>query len=275
MDVLRLGVVQPRAFRGEETPRNVDAAIRYLDEAAAAGAQLVCFPEGYPGPANPLHQYDSLPRLQERAKERGVYVVASRLAPAPLQGHHMALYLIDPEGRIVGTYHRTTPEGPYIYRDIPDWQFDYVPGDALPVFETTFGRLGLLVCSEAYAPELSRLLALQGAEIVLMPAGALLNELIPTWRTLIWARAIENLMYTAACQNLFGVEEGVGIIAGPEEILATAGRPGILIADLDLARIRWLREQDEKIEMPKRYRVVPGTLRWHRADLYRKTLPGW
>ncbi len=273
---LRLAVVQPRTFRGEEAERNVECAARYIAQAAEAGAQIVCFPEGYPGPSNPAHSYDGLVAVQDEAHQHGIYVVASRIEPAAREeGHHMVLHLIGPDGRVCGTYRRTTPVGPYVYRDIPDWQFTYVAGDALPVFPTPLGSVGLLVCSEVYAPELPRLLALKGAEVVLMPAGALLNELLATWRTMVWARAIENLMYTATCQNIFGVEEGVAMVAAPECVLAQRAAPGVLTADLDMDRIRWLRAQDEKIEMPKQYRVVPGTLRWHRHDLYRRNYPDW
>jgi predicted amidohydrolase len=273
---VRLAVVQPRTFRGREADRNVEAGLRYLDEAVRIGAQIICFPEGYPGPANPRHDYDAMEPLQAKARSNGVFVVASRIEPvAHGPGHHMVLHLIGPEGAILGTYRRTTPLGPYIYKDIDDWQFDYVVGDELPVIETMHGRIGLLVCSEVYAPELARILALKGAELLLAPAGALLNELLPTWRAMVWARAIENLMYTAACQNIYGVEEGVAVIAGPEGVLAESTQPGVLVADLDIDRIRWLRGQDERIEMPKQYRVVPGTLRWPRADLFRKNLASW
>ena len=89
---------------------------------------------------------------------------------------------------------------------------------------------------------------------------------------MVWARAIENLCYTAACQNLYGVEDGVAIICGPEEVLTETRREGVAVATLDLARLRWLRQEDEKIEMPKRYRVVPGTLRWRRPEVYRRAL---
>jgi predicted amidohydrolase len=69
-------------------------------------------------------------------------------------------------------------------------------------------------------------------------------------------------MFVGASQNLYGVEEGLGMLAGPESVIAQSSVPGVIIGDLDLARLRWLRAQQEKIEMPKQYRVVPGTLSW-------------
>ncbi len=260
---VRIAVVQPAAHSGNREHENVGRALQYLDEAAAAGAKIICFPELYPGPANPSNQF-SADALYERARSLSVYIIRGRLEPATDGKFYVGAELIGPDGTTIGSYRRTTPTGPYVYRDIPAWDFDYQSADDLPVFETEYGKVGILICSEVYMPELARAMALKGAEIVFFPAGGLINELLPTWRTMLWARAIENLMYTAASQSLYGVEEGVGQIAGPEGIIATARDPGVLIADLDLERTRWLRSQQEKIEMPKQYRVVPGTLDWVR-----------
>jgi predicted amidohydrolase len=261
---VRIAVVQPAALSGEREQENAERSLAYLDEAAAAGAKIVCFPELYPGPANPKNSF-STDQLYEKARSLKVYVIRGRLEPASDGKFFVGAELIGPAGTSVGSYRRTTPTGPYVYRDIPAWDFDYQAADELPVFETEYGSIGILICSEVYMPELSRALALKGAEIVFYPAGGLINELLPTWRMMLWARAIENLMYTAASQSLYGVEEGVAQIAGPEGIVAGIKNPGVLVADLDLERIRWLRSQQEKIEMPKQYRVVPGTLSWVRG----------
>ena len=44
---------------------------------------------------------------------------------------------------------------------------------------------------------------------------------------------------------------------------------GLLVADLDLDRLQFLRDEDERIEFPKRYETIPGVLRWRRPELYR------
>ena len=267
---IRLAAVQPRSGTGDDERRNAEQAVSWLERAAEAGADLVLFPEGYPGPANPAHSYDAFTPLRERARALGVHVVASRAEEAAAGGHHLALHLIDDEGETVGVYRRTTPRGPYLYRDLDAWAFDYVEGEEPPaVFDTKLGRIGLLVCSEVYVPELSRVLALGGADLIVYPAGGAINELLPTWRTLLWARAIENLVYTAAVQNLYAPdEEGVGLIAAPERILAQSATEGLLVAELDLDRLQYLREEEERILFPKPYSAIPGVLSWRRPELY-------
>lgn len=275
--MVRLAVVQPHSYRGSEEPKNVSRSLEYISTAAENEADIVVMPEGYPGPADPEKGYDSFDSLSEAANEHEIYLVESHIEPTPDgKNHYMCLQLIGPDGSSQGIYHRTTPEGPYLYPNIDDWGFDYVAGDELPVFETEWGTLGMLVCSEVYAPELSRILAMKGAEICVFPAGALINELMPTWQAMIRARAIENLMYTASCQNVYGVEEGVAMIAGPEEVLGKKPDEGVLVRELDLERLRWLRDQkEETIEVPKPYKVLPGTLNWHRSELYEKNYEDW
>jgi predicted amidohydrolase len=271
---VRVAAVQPRSHIGDDEHRNTQGALKWLDRCAKRRADLVLFPEGYPGPINPKNDYDALGPLAERAAQLGVHVVASRLEPASPGKYFVGLHLIDDHGRTVGIYRRSTPTGPYVYRDIPAWGFDYEASDTgLPVFETRLGKIGLLVCSEVFATELPRSLAIQGADLILLPAGGTINELMPAWQTMIWARAIENLVYTATTQNLYATDEkGVAMIAGPEQVHARSSRTGVIVAELDLDRLRYLRDEDEHVTIPKPYRTVPGVMRWRRPRLYVETL---
>ena len=264
---IRVAAVQPLSGSGADENRNATDSLNWLRRAAENRANLVVFPEGYPGPINPSNNYDALGPLAKAAAEFGLHVVASRAVPYGA-GHAVELSLIDDRGAILGAYRRTTPRGPYVYRDIEAWNFDYIESDVPPrVFDTRIGRIGMLVCSELYSHELSRLLMLQGVDIIAYPAGGAINELLPGWRTLVYARAIENLVFTVACQNLYGKEEGVGTVAGPEGVLAQAKGEGLIVADLDFDRLAFLRAEDEKIEFPKRYATIPGVQRWRRPEL--------
>ena len=265
---IRVAAVQPLSGSGADENRNATESLNWLRRAAENRADLVVFPEGYPGPINPSNNYDALGPLAKAAAEFGLHVIASRAVPSGA-GHAVELSLIDDRGEILGAYRRTTPRGPYVYCDIEAWNFDYIESNTPPrVFDTRIGRIGMLVCSELYSPELSRLLMLQGVDIIAYPAGGAINELLPGWRTLVYARAIENLVFTVACQNLYGEEEGVGTVAGPEGVLAQGKGEGLIVADLDFDRLAFLRAEDEKIEFPKRYATIPGVQRWRRPELY-------
>jgi hypothetical protein len=100
------------------------------------------------------------------------------------------------------------------------------------------------------------------------PIGGALYELMPTWRILVQARAIENLVYVVVSQNLWGKEEGLAVIAGPEGVLTEGSGPGVVVAELDLDRLSWLREREQQMVIPKPYRAIPGILKERRPSLY-------
>ena len=107
-----------------------------------------------------------------------------------------------PDGRPVARYRRSHPNGPWIYTGGKYWEFQYVAGGDYPVFDTKHGKVGLAMCSEVYMPEVTRRSRLRGAELIFMPAGLDKSRLWETWRTLLWARAIENLAIVVSTQNL-------------------------------------------------------------------------
>lgn len=270
---VKVAVVQTKTYSGSKEPKNMHKAVEYIKLAADSEAEIVCFPETYPGPWKAPVTYSPIEILSEKAKEHNIHVIAGTIEPMleDAKRCYNVLVLIDSNGKIIGRYRRTTPLGPWIYRGGRVWDFRYQEADELPVFNTQLGKIGLLICSEVYVPELSRILALKGAEIVFMPAGASKRRLVQTWRNLIWSRAIENLMYTATCQNIFEEEDGLAMIASPEEIILESKKEGVFIADLDLNRIRWLRETEDRRLDPQPWRTKPGVFKyWRRPEMYKK-----
>lgn len=256
---VKIGVAQPRGFFGEEAKKHTEIALNYIDEGAKQGVKILCFPEGFPGPFTfPLPDID-FSAVCAKTKERGLYVIAGGLVQGEgANSYYTAERLIGPDGRIVGTYKRTTSAGPNIYEKLFMWgDRKLLWGDELPVFETEYGNIGILCCSEVYTPELARVLALEGADIIFFPAGGLFWTVEETWRNLIWARAIENIVYTAVCSHIFGAEDGIAMIASPEEILAESKKEGMITAEIDLNRTAWLRNTDFPAT-PFLMRTAPG-----------------
>lgn len=271
---MKLGVVQPRTRVGEDEEMNVKEAARFIDEASARGAELVLFPETYPGPWTAGRRYDPLEALTAQAKAAGIHVVAGTTEPVPdtPDGYHIVELVIGPDGRLLGKYRRTCPHGPYIYKGGTLWDFNYTPADELPVWETPLGVIGINICSEVFVPELQRILALKGAEIILLPAGWVMdfNE---NWLTLVRARAVENLAITATCHNLIGHNEGMAMVASPERVLAYSKGEGLLLVDIDLERIRELRGLRPKMSGTHEFATIPGVLGFRRPEVFRKNLP--
>src|SRR5207253_2632062 len=101
------------------------------------GAEIVCFPESFPGPWRMPVTWTPLEELQSIAREVGVYLIGGYVEPIDREGCRgfNNLALIAPDGEQVGIYRRTTPaHAPWIYKGGDFWDFDWVPADELPVF---------------------------------------------------------------------------------------------------------------------------------------------
>ena len=81
---VRVGIVLPHSYYGESEWQNAERAIAYADEAASKGAQLVLYPEGYPGPMtgpldNPKFPFDPVEELKKKAKQHSMYIIAGNV----------------------------------------------------------------------------------------------------------------------------------------------------------------------------------------------------
>lgn len=167
--------------------------------------------EPVPGPATE--------QFGELARRRKTYIVAG-LTEREGRAIYNTAVLIDREGRIAGKYRKV-----YIPRE--EVEGGITPGSSYPVFDTDFGRVGVMICWDVEYADPARALAVQGAEVILMPI----------WdgtATLIQARAMEN--------RVFLVTSSYGdpcIILDPKgEMQASATAAGTAaIATIDLNRL--------------------------------------
>jgi predicted amidohydrolase len=274
----RIAVVQPISHRPGEDAANVAEAVATVERAAAEGAHFVCFPETYPGPWRMPATFDPTAAMVDAAAQHKLHVVFGTIEP--LDAHagtaHNLICMAYPDGRAPAPYRRTHPNGPWIYTGGTAWEFQYVPGDEFPVFDTVHGKIGLAMCSEVYMPEVTRALALRGAELIFMPAGNDKKRLWATWRTLLWARSIENLAIVVSTQNLFShAERGLAMVASPEEILFESTAAGMAVVDVSLDRVRYLRATRDEIGSSDTCAAKQGLLgpQWQRPELYEHFYP--
>jgi predicted amidohydrolase len=274
----RIAVVQPIAHRPGEDEANIADAVAHIERAAGQGAHFVCLPETYPGPWRMPATFDPTAAMVAAASRFGVHVVFGTIEPIDEQAatSYNLICMAYPDGRAPARYRRTHPNGPWIYTGGTAWEFQYVPGNEFPVFDTVHGKVGLAMCSEVYMPEVARALALRGAEIIFMPAGKDKHTLWATWRTLIWARAIENLALVVTTQNLFThAERGLAMVAAPEEILFESTAAGLTVVDVSLDRVRFLRATRDEVGSSDRCAAKQGLLgpQWQRPELYDSIYP--
>jgi predicted amidohydrolase len=120
------------------------------------------------------------------ADETDVFLVLGFLERSGNQLYNTAI-LIDPDGDIVGRYSKTHFAQGYAVN--PEF---YDPGEQYPVFQTPFGKVGMLICYDRQLPEPARILALKGAQVLFVPSyGSYTDE--NGWNTILMrTRAYEN-----------------------------------------------------------------------------------
>ncbi|MBN1346433.1 MAG: carbon-nitrogen hydrolase family protein [Phycisphaerae bacterium] len=130
-----------------------------------------------------------------------------------------------PDGELVGKYYKKCLPREEIEGGI-------TPGGEYPVFDTRFGKVGVMICWDIHFPEVARRLAMNGAELILVPIWGG-NEL------LLRARAVENQVYVATSSYDHKLRTAVWDRRG--DPLAAATQPGeIALAEVDLnARTQW------------------------------------
>ncbi len=268
------------AFLLEDSPHtvelNLSRAAGYIESARKRGADILCLPEmvstaNVPGE---LESYaEEYPgRITEAfrraAREHSINLIAPYLIRAGRKVYNQAT-VIDRRGIIVGTYRKVQPtaeESRYLK-----------PGNTLPVFSLDFGRIAVMICMDIYFPEIARIYAFKGAEILFWPTvthGPTQEAL----RVQLTARALDN--------SLIAVESNLAnhppyapyigrfrpatarIIDHHGDILAQTGRRhGVAIATVDLDEVR-LTSQCVLIREPDHMRE--DLERITRLDLYAK-----
>src|SRR5579872_6112178 len=278
MTSFRIALVQPITLPPPDDEQNVGAAVEWIARAAQNGADFVVFPESYPGPWRMPAHYDPSERIAEAAAKYGIHAVFGTVEPidaAKATAYNLTCMAF-PDGRPAARYRRSHPNGPWIYTGGKYWEFQYVAGSDYPVFDTRHGKVGLAMCSEVYMPEVTRALALRGAELIFMPAGLDKRMLWATWRTLLWARAIENLALVVSNQNLFSADQrGLALIAGPEEIHYESTVAGFAVIEIGLERVRALRAGRDEPGSSLSCAAKQGVLspQWQRPELYDSFYP--
>ena len=256
--------------------RNLERTERLVRAAAGDGATLVVLPEhfdlrgrdeDYAREAEPLDG-PTVTRMRELARELSIDLVAgsfSERRPGHEKPSNTSLHL-GPDGELHGLYRKIhlfdVVVGETEYRESDAGE----PGDELVVSDAADGtRLGLTVCYDVRFPELYRILTLQGALVITVPANFTRVTGAAHWEVLLRARAVENQVFVIAPGQAGEYPPGMpaygnSMIVDPwGEILARASGDGetFVAAELDFHRQAEVREQ-----LPSLANRVPAAYRW-------------
>ncbi|MDU4962358.1 MAG: carbon-nitrogen hydrolase family protein [Sporomusaceae bacterium] len=249
---MRIAIAQ--LISSPDKQANLAKAQQSVARAKALGADLVLIPEtfmAYPAKDAPYAAVAEAVNgpfaagLAEAARENGIYVVCGMYEAK--DGEDVRAYnttlVFDRDGRLLHSYRKTHLYDAFAYQESKS----VIAGnEPLTLFETEFGRIGLLVCYEIRFPEIARQYVLQGADLLLVPtawvAGALKEE---QFEILLRARAIENTVYVCAADQTGNIFSGRSMVIDPLGIIvaSTGEEEAIFVAEIDLERIKRVRDK--------------------------------
>jgi predicted amidohydrolase len=253
---------------------NLETAERLLALAASTGADVVVLPEKWNaiGDVDVLHAAaepldgESTQAMAGWARQHGVTLVGGSITERREGRDKLSntSLVFDPDGNVVATYRKIhlfdVEVGGVTYRESEAEE----PGDTPVVADVEGWRIGLSVCYDVRFPELYRILALEGAELMSVPAHFTTPTGKDHWHVLLRARAIENQCYVAAAaqvgETLPGKPAyGRSLVADPwGTVVAQApDEETVVAAELDRTRLLEIRAK-----LPSLANRQPDTYKW-------------
>lgn len=221
-----------------------------IKEASDKKADIICLPEFITARFSNLDMYEaaepipgpSTKYLGEIAKKYNIYIVAGLVESDSGQVYNTAV-LIGDDGTLVGKYRKISVTSPEYFK------YGIAPGNKYPVFDTRFGKVGMMICWDLQFPEVARKLSENGAEIILMPiAGG--NPKLAS------ARAIENQIYLVSStysERPNWLRSGVYDYEG-NMMVTGKNRGDVVVAEVDLNKSKYWAHLGNLKEMIKRQR---------------------
>lgn len=267
---MKLSLIQLNANNISDFEKTADHILALTRQCCESDTDLILLPEcAFPGYFLGLIETDAwIGRLQTLKKE------LAELAKAHQK--YIAIGLADREnGQLFNRLLVYNRRGQIICRYDKSnlWHFDsnwFTAGTDFPVFDTEFGRIGCMICADGRIPEIARILALKGAQLILDPvnlvaAAATPSQLNnPQYAYLLRERARENGVFLAVCDKC-GMEDdsvtmlGRSMVISPEgEILAECGpkREEILTCQIDLAITKAIQKKRLAGRTPASYAIL-------------------
>jgi N-carbamoylputrescine amidase len=280
MSKVRVGIVQMSCEQDKEA--NLKKAVEKIREAATKGAQIVCLQELFtslyfcdtedynnfslaesiPGPSTDL--------LQHIASEHKIVIIASLFEKRTQGIYHNTVAVLDADGSYLGKYRKMhIPDDPAYYE-----KFYFTPGDlGYKVFNTTYAKIGILICWDQWYPEAARITSLMGAEILFYPTAIgwstaqdqfTNDEQFNAWQTIQRSHAVANGVHVVSVNRVGFEQEGAMKFWGGSFVSNPFGRI-LYQATHDKEEVAVLELETEKTDS---YRTHWPFLRDRRIDSY-------
>ncbi len=279
MAKVNIGIIQQSRVDNDKE-RNIKQTIQEIEKLVKQGAQIVCLQELFAtlyfcDEENPnnfelsetLDGY-TVRIMQDIAKKLGVVIIVSLFEKRTHGLYHNTVVVFDDKGTNLGYYRKLhIPDDPGFFE-----KYYFTPGDAgYKVFETKYGKIGVLICWDQWFPEAARAVTLMGAEIIFYPTAIgwelstndeINNQQYDAWQTIQRAHAIANGVHVVAV-NRVGVESQTKFWGG--SFVADPFGKIIYQSPFDKEDIKVI---SIDTDLTKYYRTIWPFLRDRRVDTY-------
>src|SRR3954470_3363950 len=223
--IVRGGLIQATTTHEGTAPLDtikkamIEKHMKYIEDAAKKGCQVVCLQEIFYGPyfcaEQKTHWYKTTEQIPdgpttqlmcETAKRLGIVMIVPIYEVEGTGIYYNTAAVIDADGKYLGKYRKT-----HIPHVKGFWEkFYFRPGNlGYPVFETAFGKVGVYICYDRHFPEGARALGLNGAEMVFIPSATSRGLSEYLWRIEQVSHAVAN-GYFVGTINRVGIEKDLG-----------------------------------------------------------------
>jgi predicted amidohydrolase len=254
--ILKVAVCQMK--NTEMKVHNIEEACRMIRDSAQKGIDIAVLPEIFNSPydnskfrenAEKSNCGETVDKISELAKELGIYIIAGSIPEMENEKIYNTSYTFNRQGEIIGRYRKIHLFDINIPDKIMFKESDTIsPGEELTIIETEFGKVGVIICYDIRFPELVRLMVLQGAKFIFVPAAFNLTTGPVHWELLMRARAVDNQVFLIAASPARNTEAsyvayGHSMVIDPwgTVISRASEKEEIIFADLELSQIETIR----------------------------------
>lgn len=257
MNKFKVALLQTKVYDDKE--KNVENAVKLIEKVSREGADLAVFCEMFCCPYDNsfFKAYGEVEggyaysAMQKAAKDFGIYVVAGTMPELEEDKVYNTSYAFDRSGKLIAKHRKMhlfdiDIEGGQYFKESDV----LTPGKNVTLFETEFCKVGLAICYDIRFPELSRLMAAEGAEVIIFPGAFNMTTGPAHWELSFRARALDNQVYTIGVSPARDLDfsyhsYGNSIIASPwgNVLNKMDEKEGYIIQEIDLDYVKKIRNE--------------------------------
>ncbi len=257
MSKFKVALLQTRVYDDKE--KNVENAVKLIEKISREGTDFAVFPEMFCCPYDNsfFRAYGEMEggyaytAMSKAAKDYGIYVVAGTIPELEDEKVYNTSYAFDRNGKQIAKHRKMhlfdiDVEGGQYFKESDV----LTSGKDVTLFDTEFCKVGLAICYDIRFPELSRLMAFEGAEMIIYPGAFNMTTGPAHWELSFRMRALDNQVYTVGVAPARDLEStyhsyGNSIVASPwgNVLCRMDEKEGYIIQEIDLDYVKKVRNE--------------------------------